>query len=326
MRRKLVDILAEPGTGAALRLEAARHSGERVDDGALVSDITGKRYPIVRGIPRFADPENYAASFGEQWNAFREVQLDSLNGASYSAQRFDAETGWSEAELRGRLVLDAGCGAGRFAEVAAARGAELVALDLSSAVDAAAATLSRFPNADVVQGSILDPPFRRGAFDRCYCIGVLQHTPDPALAVRSLVAMLRPGGEFAFTAYARRWYTRASAKYLVRPLTRRMKRATLLKAIERTMPLYFPLTDALYRLPLAGTVARFAIPIANYPHMKDLTREQRYRLAVLDTFDMLSPQHDHPMTWQEMERALRDAGAARWELRTRVPVTVRGER
>jgi hypothetical protein len=76
----------------------------------------------------------------------------------------------------------------------------------------------------------------------------------------------------------------------------------------------------LFRLPFFG----FMIPIANDPRMTDLTREQRYRLAILDTFDMLAPQHDHPMTWQEMEGELRAAGAERWEFRSRVPVVVSG--
>ena len=320
MRRKLMEILAEPGTGAPLRLEVTRGDDETVEEGALVSAT--KRYPITGGIPRFVEPDNYAASFGKQWNAFREVQLDSANGASYSRRRFDAEVGWTDDDLRGKWLLDAGCGAGRFAEVSAARGANLVALDLSSAVDAAAKTLARFPNADVVQGSILDPPFRRGAFDFCYCIGVIQHTPDPPRAIRTLVDAVRPGGAFAFTMYGRRWYTKLYAKYLVRPLTKRMKPATLLAAIERTMPILFPLTNVLFRVPLLA----FMIPIANDPRMTELRREQRYKLAILDTFDMLAPAHDHPMTWQEMERELRAAGAARWEFRSRVPIVVSGTR
>ena len=326
MRRKLMEILAEPGTGAELRLEVTRGSDEIIEEGVLVSAATGKRYPITGGIPRFVDPENYATSFGRQWNAFREVQLDSANGVSYSRKRFDAEAGWTEDELHGRWLLDAGCGAGRFAEVSASRGPNLVALDLSSAADAAARTLARFPNADVVQGSLLDPPFRRGAFDFCYCIGVLQHTPDPAKGVRTLVNALRPGGRFAFTMYARRWYTKLYAKYLVRPLTKRMKETTLLKLIERTMPLLFPLTNVLFPLPLLGKIARFAIPVANYPEWTDLPRDVRYRLAILDTFDMLAPRYDLPMNWQEMEHALREGNASRWEFWSRVPIVVRGER
>src|SRR5205814_6750829 len=118
-------------------------------------------------------------------------------------------------------VLDAGCGAGRFAEVAAARGANLVALDMSSAVDAAAKTLAPFSNVDVVQGSILDPPLKRHSMAFAYCIGVAQHTPDPPRAVSQVIGTVRPGGRFAFSIYARRPWTKLNAKYLVRPLTRR---------------------------------------------------------------------------------------------------------
>src|ERR1700733_12163578 len=135
MREALLDVLAEPGTGAALRLNSARGRGGIIEAGVLVSDQSGHSYPIVRGIPRCVPAESYADSFGLQWNRFREVQLDSSTAASRSRQRFDAETGWTQADLEGKWVLDAGCGAGRFAEVAAERGARLVALDLSSAVE-----------------------------------------------------------------------------------------------------------------------------------------------------------------------------------------------
>ena len=166
VRHALLDVLAEPRTRAALRLGASG-SGEAIEDGWLVSGETGRRYPIVRGIPRFVEGQAYAGSFGLQWRRFREVQLDSVTGRRYSQRRFDAELGLTEADLRGKWVLDAGCGAGRFAEVAAARGARLVALDVSEAVDAARSTLAPFGTADVVQGSVLEPPFRAGGERQC---------------------------------------------------------------------------------------------------------------------------------------------------------------
>ena len=55
MREKLLEVLAEPGTGAALELRDAQGSGGRIESGSLVSSATGKRYPIVRGIPRFVE-------------------------------------------------------------------------------------------------------------------------------------------------------------------------------------------------------------------------------------------------------------------------------
>jgi SAM-dependent methyltransferase/uncharacterized protein YbaR (Trm112 family) len=326
MREKLLEVLAEPGTGAPLQLQCTQRQGDHVVEGTLTSSTSGQVYPIRGGIPRFVPPTTYAASFGLQWNRFRRVQLDSEGSRDYSTRRFDAELSWSEQELRGRWVLDAGCGAGRFAEVAAARGADLVALDYSSAVEATRETLSRFPNVDVVQADLLAPPFRRGAFDRAYCIGVVQHTPDPEKVIANVVNCVRNGGRFGFTIYARKPWTKLNGKYLLRPLTRRLPPQMLLKAIELAMPVLFPLTDRLYRLPGVGRAAQFAIPVATYVDRDDQKRDHRYREAVLDTFDALSPRYDSPMTWQEVEAVLRSVGASDWQFRTRVPINVVGER
>lgn len=91
---------------------------------------------------------DYCDNFGKQWNRFREVQLDSLTTKSESRDRFFAETGWTPAKIKGKLLLDAGCGAGRFAEVALEAGARVVAVDISEAAWACQETLNRFSNSD----------------------------------------------------------------------------------------------------------------------------------------------------------------------------------
>jgi SAM-dependent methyltransferase len=326
LRKKLLEVLAEPGTGSRLRLEVTRGDGERVEEGRLVAESSGSVFPIVRGIPRFVEGTTYADSFGLQWNKFRAAQLDSVTHAGYSERRFDAEAGWNASELGNRWVLDAGCGAGRFAEVVGRRGPQLVALDISTAVEAAARTLAGRGSVDVVQGDLLQPPFREGAFDFAYSIGVIQHTPAPARAIQSVVRCVRGNGQFAFTIYARRPWTRLNGKYLLRPFTRRLSQPTLMGAIERVMPVLFPLTDRLFRLPLLGRFAQFVLPVATYVEREGFTREQRYQEALLDTFDMLSPMYDSPMTAGEVERALGEVGARSWHFRTRVPVNVVGQR
>lgn len=327
MREELLEVLGEPGTGAKLELRDARGSGDTIDEGTLVSTETGRTYPIVRGIPRFVDPSNYTASFGLQWNTFRTVQVDSETAGAHSRQRFDDETGWTEERLKDKWVLDAGCGAGRFAEIAASRGARLFALDMSSAVEAAKETLSRFPKANVVQGSVLEPPVRRGTVDFAYCIGVAQHTPSPKTVLRQVVEAVKPGGEFCFTIYARRPWTKLNTKYLVRPLTKRLPKQTLLNAIERVMPVVFPVADKLFALPKVGRLAQFVIPVAVYPEERaGWGREQRYAESVLDTFDMLSPEYDSPMTWQEVKTVLSAAHVRSHDFKTRVPINVVGVR
>ena len=70
------------------------------------------------------------------------------------------------------------------------------------------------------------------------------------------------------------------------------------------MPFLFAITEVLFRLPVIGKLFRFAIPVANYVGVLPLDMQQRYRWALLDTFDMLSPAYDQPMTEQELRDSL----------------------
>jgi len=183
-----------------------------------------------------------------------------------------------------------------------------VGVDLSEAVDASAVTMHGRHNVHLVQADLYQLPFVSGAFDACYCIGVIQHTPDPEKALASLPRILKPGGQIAVTIYERKLRTLWNGKYLMRPLIKKLDKRTVLMAIKALMPFLFPLTEILFRIPYLKRLFAFIIPIANYVHMPDLTLRQRYEWAILDTFDMLTPEYDHPLTQAEGERALRAGG------------------
>jgi SAM-dependent methyltransferase len=141
-------------------------------------------------------------------------------------------------------------------------------------------------------------------FDGCYCIGVIQHTPDPHKALRALPKLLKEGGRIAVTIYERKPWTRFYSKYLIRPVTKRLNKRVLLATIRGLMPILFPVTDVAFRIPVLGRLLMFTVPVANYVGETELSREQRYAWAVLDTFDMLSPEYDQPQTQKEAEEAL----------------------
>ena len=122
MKPALLDILVCPRCVASLDLRTDAGDGIEVHEGTLRCPVCGRNYPITGGVPRFVDSGSYAASFGRQWQWFRRVQLDSQSGSDESARTLEATTGWTEADYRGRLVLDAGVGAGRYAEVVANQG------------------------------------------------------------------------------------------------------------------------------------------------------------------------------------------------------------
>lgn len=309
MRSNLLDLLGCPTCRTPLSLEAERSATDGdVLDGILRCLDCAEEFPIVRGIPRFVPMENYAASFGYQWNLFRKEQIDSSNGIRQSERRLTTETGWNEEWLEGKWILDAGSGAGRFLEVASRADCQVVGLDISSAVDAARATLGDRPNVHLVQASIFEPPFQDAVFDGVYCIGVIQHTPDPQRAIAALPRVLKPGGEVALTIYERRRFTLLYPKYLIRPLTRRIGERPLLALLRFLMPILFPITEVLFRLPLVGKLFRFMIPIANYVDDPELDLKQRYQWAIMDTFDMLAPAYDNPQREKDVRRILDQNG------------------
>ncbi|MHB1561181.1 MAG: methyltransferase domain-containing protein, partial [Isosphaeraceae bacterium] len=120
-------------------------------------------FPIERGVPRLAG-ETYSASFGRQWNRY-DVARPEEDEAT-----FRVKTGLAPRDLAGRLVLDAGCGGGRYARLLGQHGARVLGVDLSSAVDKASELCAGFPQVAIVQGDLLDLPVAEESFDLVYSI------------------------------------------------------------------------------------------------------------------------------------------------------------
>jgi len=172
----------------------------RGDDGKLAFPERAA-VPVVRGIPRFVESDRYAASFSFQWTTYTDTQLDSQQGVALTEQDLVLKTGLTRKEVAGKLVLDAGVGTGRHAEVLAGWGARVVGVDLSEAVETARDNLARFPNALVMQADIGALPFRPESFDVIYSIGVLHHTPGTRVHAERLLSLLKPGGLLAIWVY-----------------------------------------------------------------------------------------------------------------------------
>src|ERR1700728_4957892 len=142
----------------------------------LACSACGRVYPQVNGVTRFVDQQQYAGSVGFQWHMHARTQLD--NSESGRSERdFQQRTGFRPESLRGKLVLDVGCGMGRFADVATRWGAHVVGVDLSLAAEVAAKNLAG-RKATIFQADVFHLPFAPESFDFIYSIGVLHHTPD----------------------------------------------------------------------------------------------------------------------------------------------------
>jgi SAM-dependent methyltransferase len=270
--------------------------------------------PIVGGVYRFRQEDGYNSSFALQWNRFKTNQLDDVNGTDLTRRRF-AESGWSLGDLAGDLILEAGCGPGRFTRLLAESGAEVVAFDYSNAVDANATNHGHLNNLTLLQADIFQMPFQDGAFDRVFCHGVLQHTPDPEAAFERLHEKVRPGGLISVDVYLKDGKIRPyKSKYLWRPLATRMRPEKLLAFLEWFIPKWLPIDTLIKRIPVLGNYLGAIIPCWNYFYT-DLSKEQKVQWAIMDTFDALAPTYDNPVTMEEVRGWFRRLGYSDFEVR-----------
>lgn len=267
---------------------------EQGTDDALSCPDCRKTYPMLRGVRRFVDAEHYTGSFGYQWNRFAKTQLDSANGTTRSRDTFIERTGFALESLRGKRVLDAGNGMGRFAEICANAGADVYGIDLSSAVDPAAANLAGRANVSISQADIFAPPFARESFDFIYSIGVLHHTPSTRRAFESLVPLLKPGGRIAIWVYWERLAKLFPGSEILRPLTSRLSKPVLLTLCKVAVPLYH-----VHKVPYVGMVSCAVLPTSMDPFPE---------WRILDTFDWYSPRYQFKHTAEEVREWFTTAG------------------
>lgn len=185
----------------------------------------GHCYDVTRGIPRMVieSEVSTAAHFAQEFTALAADDADledpemseflfySRTGLDPSVERWSKEdpyrtespTGYSpdRSAIQDKVILDAGCGPGRFIAPAAQGARHVVGLDIGKHIDRAAQRLQHLPNVDFVQGSVLEPPFLPGSFDLVFSVGVLHHVPDPGKAVLQLANSLVPGGVLTIWVY-----------------------------------------------------------------------------------------------------------------------------
>jgi SAM-dependent methyltransferase len=279
----LSGLIVDPNDGEPLRLDA---------DGA--HSASGLVAPRHRGLLRFVDSDSYAQSFGKEWTWFDKTQLDRPDEErTESREMFALKTGLSPQDLSGKTVLDVGCGMGRFADVAASHGANVVGVDLSVAADAANRNLGALPNTAFLQADVFNLPLRPESFDVIYSIGVLHHTPDTHRAFAALPRLLRPGGRIVIWVYTKERAVGYISSDILRKLTSRLEEERLLRLCKVAVPL-----GRFYRT----RVGRYFSPILPVSHHPD----PEWR--VLDTFDWYAPKYQWKHDWPEVEGWFEQAG------------------
>lgn len=271
---EFIDLLRCPNCQSALiQTAASLHCGH-----------CDRSFSIHNGVPRFA-VESYAASFGRQWNRY-DVARDAEDAAV-----FQVKTGLNLSDLSGKLVLDAGCGGGRYARLLGLHGAKVVGVDLSAAVEKAAALCADLPNVRIIQADLFALPLAESAFDAAFSIGVMHHSPDARRAFAQVARRVKPGGRLAVWLYRENTPPQEWLNSALRAVTTRLP-ARLLEPACAGLGL-------LGGVPVLNKTLNKLFNFSNHPD---------WTLRVCDNFDWYAPKYQSHHSIDELKTWFRDSG------------------
>lgn len=316
MKVFLLSVLACPACRGELSFEELPEyprEHEEIEKGTLRCVKCRKSFPIADGVPRLLTETRDSAvlrtrkSFAWEWDRYPGPR-------SEDRELFLEETRLGEKDWDGRFVLDAGCGMGRYAKVALSLGAEVVAFDLSDSLLRLIPLAREDRKLHLVQGDLLSPPFKPGAFDTVYSQGVIHHTADTRRAFDRIASLVKRNGRLSVWVYGtpgsyRSFSTnplRSGRKWLrwLLPLVwlsvwiRRIL-SDLLRVFTTRMP-----------VPLLYLICYPLTVLGMFPLIKYLTFSvhPRFGVRLIENFDWLAPPFQTKHTKEELRDWFEAAG------------------
>ncbi len=204
---------------------------------------------------------------------------------------FRVKTGISASELGGKLVLDAGCGGGRYARLVGLNGGRVIGVDLSSAVIKAAELCGEFPDVAIVQADLLDLPLAAGQFDMAYSIGVLHHSPDARKAFGQVARCVKPGGRLAVWLYRKNTLVQEWINTAIRSVTTQLP--------ARVLEPLCAVLGVVGGVPVLKQTLNKVVNFSNHPD---------WILRVCDNFDWYAPPYQSHHTTEELKRWFAEEG------------------
>lgn len=229
MKRKLMEYIVCANCRGNLTLRQFETSGFDIEEGLLCCEKCEARFPVIEGIPRILSSDLLPKLVSNYESFMRKHGLkysDAVNLAVYDsdagiAEGFEFE--WQKHsevlrehekeflhvlgdvlppnKIKEKIVLDAGCGQGRFSYFSHKYGAAtVIAFDLGEQTLLAQKNLRGKEDVHVVQASIYDAPFK-SVFDLIFCIGVIHHLPEPEKGFRNLYELLKKDGKVFIWVY-----------------------------------------------------------------------------------------------------------------------------
>ncbi len=263
-------------------------------------------YEIKNFVPHFSKEEVYVDAFDliHKKEAISNLPIYKDQSISQiTKDEFLRQTGFDPKDLNGKLLLDAGCGGGRFVTYLRQYGVEVVGIDLRS--DAVMKCGERYQGdqkAHFIQASLFSLPFRENCFDYIYSLGVLHHTPDPKTAFTNLTRLLKKDGKIAIWVYPK--HPSSVISDLLRPLTTRMPLKLLLFTARVVTALYGPFL----KIPKIG------VRLKKFLYGVRLPWHDQYNWRIHSFMDWYGPPYQFKFTDEEVKRWFEEVGLSEIKL------------
>lgn len=252
--------------------------------------------------------------FGEEWVTY-DQNVRSAADLQQTFDRYFSVFPWEQLPAEA-VGFDAGCGSGRWARLAAPRVGRLIGVDpAAGAAGVAARNLAGEPNAHVVIGTAGSLPFADGTMDFGYSLGVLHHTPEPAVGLADCVRCLKPGAPFLVYLYYALDNRPAWFRALWKVSDTIRRRISKLPAGARHAVctfiaafVYFPLARTAKLLGKAGD----RIPLSAY-------KDKPFSVMRTDAFDRFATQLEWRFTRDEVVALMEGAGLTDVQVRDGIP-------
>lgn len=311
MRERLLEWLVCSFCSEKLKLEITLQDKKEIIEGTLRCSC-GQMFPIICGVPRMLHgtlrknilrlyPDffhRYPKLLDEihvyEGNAVIEQKQKAIDRFGYEWTHFndyDCDNFESFTEplptnfFKGKLGLDIGCGAGRHAGQASERGAEVVCIDLSEAVDVAYKNNAGNELVHIVQSDVYNLPFNTGTFQFIYSLGVIHHLPQPEDGYQTLIPFLSEGGALFIWLYA--YAPRKIALEILRSVSQKLSNNNIRRMAYVCNLIDYGIFVNMYHLMCNLPYLGKMVNRDTFIRLKEY-KEYGFRVGYIDWFDRLS--------------------------------------